>query len=75
MENITNEQIRKRLIKCIETSGIKKAEICREVGIKTATMAQYKSGRAMPSLETLAKICQYIDESTDYILLGRKDYN
>lgn len=69
---ITNEDIRKRLIESIETSGIKKADICRIVGISTATMAQYKSGRAMPSLETLAKICICIDETADYIVLGKK---
>jgi len=42
---ITIELIRKRLIENIETSGIKKADICRELGITSATMAQYKSGR------------------------------
>lgn len=69
---ITTEDIRKRLIESIETSGIKKADICKTIGISSATMAQYKSGRAMPSLETLAKICICIDETADYIILGRK---
>lgn len=70
---ITAEEIRKRLIECIETSGMKKSEICKIIGISTATMSQYKSGRAMPTLETLAKICICIDESADYIILGKKN--
>jgi len=77
---IVIEEIRKRLNESIETSGIKKAEICRRLGISTAALAQYKSGKAMPALDTLANLCKIIDVSPAYILYfeedesGRKTY-
>lgn len=74
------KEIRKKLIESIETSGMKKADICRALGITSATMAQYKSGKAMPSLDTLANLCRIIDVSPAYILCfedeaGRKVLN
>jgi len=32
----------------------------------------YKSGKALPSLETFEKICEILDVSADF-LLGKKD--
>ncbi len=70
---IVIEEIRKRLNESIETSGIKKAEICRKLGISTAALSQYKSGRTMPALDTLANLCKIIDVSPAYILCFEED--
>lgn len=67
------KEIRKKLIESIETSGMKKADICRALGITSATMAQYKSGKAMPALDTLANLCRIIDVSPAYILCFDED--
>lgn len=65
---ITLEQIRKRLIEAIRNSGMTQAEICRKIGIKTSTIAQYLSGRAMPALDTFANLCVVLDIDPAYIL-------
>ncbi|MCI8732857.1 MAG: helix-turn-helix transcriptional regulator [Clostridia bacterium] len=76
---VTINQIRKRLIDEINNAHISNAEICRRLGITTGALAQYKSGRSMPALDTLANLCKVIDVSPAYILFfedesGSKTY-
>ena len=52
----------------IEQSGLKKSEIASLIGVSRATVSQYISGRAQPTLATLSKLCEVIDCSADDIL-------
>lgn len=52
----------------IEQSGMKKSDIAKAVGISSATISQYLSGRAQPTLSTLSKLCVVLDCSADDIL-------
>lgn len=52
----------------IEQSGLKKSDIASAIGVSKATVSQYLSGRAQPSLSTLAKLCKVLDCSADDIL-------
>lgn len=52
----------------IEQSGLKKSEIASAIGVSRATVSQYLSGRAQPTLATLAKLCVVLDCSADDIL-------
>lgn len=65
---ITLDIIRKRLIEAIKLSGITYSEIARRVGIKQPTLSQYISGKAMPALDTFAKLCKVLDVDPAYIL-------
>lgn len=56
----------------IETSGKKKSEIARTIGISVQAIHNYCSGRVQPSLATLSRICSYIDVSADDILEIKK---
>lgn len=58
---ITLEQIRERLKEAIKQSELSQTEICHRIGIKTPTMSQYLSGRAMPALDTFANLCAVLD--------------
>ena len=60
--------ITENLKKEIEQSGLKKSEIADSVGISRASLSQYLSGRAQPTLATLAKLCKVLDCSADDIL-------
>ena len=60
--------ISKNLKKEIEQSGLKKSEIASAVGVSRATISQYLSGRAQPTLATFAKLCAVLDCSADDIL-------
>ncbi len=52
----------------IENSGKSKTEIARAIGVSCPTITQYCTGRIQPTLETLSKLCRYIDVSADEIL-------
>ena len=56
----------------IEQSGLKKSEIASAIGVSRATISQYLSGRAQPTLSTLSKLCEVIDCSADDILNIKK---
>ena len=67
MEDL-NTQITKNLKREIEYSGKSKISIAKEVGISPATLSQYLSGRAQPTLSTLTRLCQVLGISADDIL-------
>ncbi len=52
----------------IEQSGLKKSEIASAIGVSKATVSQYLSGRAQPTLATFSKLCTILDCSADDIL-------
>ena len=60
--------ISKNLKKEIEQSGLRKSEIADAIGVSRATVSQYLSGRAQPTLATFAKLCAVLDCSADDIL-------
>ena len=65
-------QITKRIGDEINLSHKSKTEIAEALGISKSTVSQYLSGRSLPSLATLAKLCAVLDCSADDILIGRK---
>jgi len=64
LDSIISENIRLE----IETSGKGKSEIARAIGVTPPTVSQYCSGRAQPTLATLARLCVFLDCSADDIL-------
>ncbi len=60
--------ISENLKKEIEQSGLKKSEIADAIGVSRATISQYLSGRAQPTLATFSKLCTILDVSADEIL-------
>lgn len=66
-ENI-DAKITENLKREIETSGKSKTEIAKAIGVTSATVSQYCSGRAQPTLATLYRLCRFLDLSADDIL-------
>lgn len=59
-----------RLRSCREFRGVKKAEMARTLDIAPSSMTYYESGLAIPSVDKLYAIADYLGTSVDY-LLGR----
>ncbi len=72
MEKNLDILISENLKKEIEQSGIKKSVIAKAISITPATLSQYLSGRAQPTLATLSKLCSVLDCSADDILNVKK---
>lgn len=64
LDLIISENIKKE----IEQSGLRKSEIAKAIGVSRATVSQYVSGRAQPTLATFSKLCEVLDCSADDIL-------
>ena len=72
MEKSLDLIITENLKKEIEQSGLRKSEIADAIGVSRATVSQYLSGRAQPTLATFAKLCSVLDCSADDILNIKK---
>ena len=49
---------------------ITQTELANVLNVKQETISAYESGKALPSCESLIKMAEYLNTSTDY-LLGR----
>lgn len=58
---ITVEIIRKKLIEAIKLSGKSQTDLAKELNVTQPTIAQYMSGKIMPSLDTFANLCVILD--------------
>lgn len=70
MNNIT--KFTERFNDCLKYSNVKQTELASAVKVSKQCISDYKSGKSVPSIETLFLICRYLDVSSDY-LLGLSD--
>lgn len=68
----TVTKFQSRFNECLYYSAIKQTDLAKAVGVSKQCISDYKSGKSLPSLETLYLLCRYLDVSADY-LLGLKD--
>ena len=66
--DMLKELIRKRLIEEIDASGMSYAKIAKMVGVNRTNISQYKNTKKLPTVETLARICEVIGADANYIL-------
>ena len=62
------DQIRLRLQETIRNSGLSQTELAKRLEIKQQTIAAYLSGKALPSLDTFANLCNILNIEPSYIL-------
>lgn len=68
---LTDIQVRIRA--AIKESGIHQKVIAQAIGVSAQTVSKYMKEDIFPALDTLAKLCAFLDVSADYIL-GVHDY-
>ena len=50
--------------------GISMKELGSKIGVAESTISQYETGKREPDFETLLKLSEFFDVSTDYLLRG-----
>lgn len=65
-------KFQERFNELLKISGKKQTEIANAVKVSKQCISDYKSGKSVPSIETLYLLCQFLDVSADY-LLGLSD--
>ena len=65
---INMADIQKRLREAIKLSGQPQKEIAEAIGVSPQTVSKYMREDIFPALDTLAKLCIYLEVSADSIL-------
>lgn len=62
------EKIRINIQKAIRQSGMTQTELAKKLNVYQSAVGQYLSGRALPALDTFAKLCAVLDLDANEIL-------
>ncbi len=63
----------KRFNEILKISGKTQVEIARAIHVTKQCVTDYKTGKSVPSIETLYLLCKFLEVSADY-LLGLSDF-
>lgn len=66
MDKITKFQ--QRFNECLKYGDVKQTELAKAANVSKQCISDYKSGKSVPSIDTLFLICRYLDTSADYLL-------
>lgn len=69
----TIEQIRNALTDALERCALKQTELAKEVGVTQSMISHYASGRKLPALDTLSKLCSVLDLDANEILCVERE--
>lgn len=61
-------KFKERFNEVLQLSGKTQVQIARELNITKQSVNDYKTGKSVPSLETLFLLCKILDVSSDYLL-------
>ncbi|MEF3086450.1 helix-turn-helix domain-containing protein [Bacillus altitudinis] len=63
-----------RLIKLRKSKKLTQEQMSEKIGIHRATYANYERGYRQPDYDTLIKIADFFEVTTDYLLRGEEHY-
>lgn len=66
MDKIT--KFKERFNETLNYSYIKQTDLAKAANVSKQCISDYKSGKSVPSIDTLYLICKYLDVSADYLL-------
>lgn len=58
-----------------ESKGVTPYRVCKETGLTTATISNWKAGRYTPKQDKLQKIADYFGVTIEYLMTGEKTKN
>ena len=65
---VTTEEIKKTLTEALKHSGMRQEELAQKIGVSQSMISHYTSGRKMPALDTLSRLCTVLDLDANEIL-------
>lgn len=54
-------------------SGVTPYRVCKETGLTTATISNWKAGRYVPKQDKMQKIANYFGVSLEYLMTGKEE--
>lgn len=58
-----------------DINGVTPYKVCKETGITTATISNWKAGRYTPKTDKMQKIADYFGVSVEYLMTGKTEEN
>ena len=59
--------------KLCESHHVTPYRVCKETGLTTATISNWKAGRYVPKADKLQKIADFFEVSLEYLMTGKED--
>ena len=69
----TTEEIKKVLIEALKQTDMKQEELAQKIGVSQSMISHYVSGRKMPALDTLSRLCTALDLDANEILCVERE--
>ena len=69
----TIEQIRNSLMEALKHSLLSQTELANKIGVTQSMISHYASGRKLPALDTLSKLCSILDLDANEILCVERE--
>jgi transcriptional regulator with XRE-family HTH domain len=67
-----SEPLGDRLARLRRAKGWSQRELAAQAGTKSNQISKFERGRYQPNLETLSKLAEALETSTDFLLTGRE---
>ena len=68
-------QIQKALADALKQRTITQAELAEKIGVSQSMISHYVSGRKLPALDTLSRLCTVLDlDANDILCVERETY-
>ena len=66
MDRIT--KFKERFNEVLKFAYVRQIDLASAANVSRQCISDYKSGRSVPSIDTLYLMCKYLDVSADYVL-------
>ena len=71
----TLENIQKALAEALKQRTITQDELAKKIGVNQSMISHYITGRSMPALDTLSRICTALDlDANEILCVERENY-
>ena len=72
---VTLENIQKALAEALQQRTITQQELADKIGVNQSMISHYITGRSMPALDTLSRICTVLDlDANEILCVERESY-
>lgn len=68
--NIDFKEVGRRISRRRKELGLKQYEVCEKIEVNYKYISNLETGRSTPSLELIMSLCEALEATPDYFLLG-----
>ena len=68
----TIQEIQNAIIEALKQRELTQTELAQKIGVSQSMISHYASGRKLPALDTLSRLCSVLDLDANEILCVKK---